>query len=85
MKKNLKPVPEGKKGKGLSKLPTEVRNKDGFYEKRRCSENAKWWIYTSIWQKLFWYLLNKTRWMLQTSQNMCIRCWKDVSKILLPS
>ena len=30
MKKNLKPVPEGKKGKGLSKLPTKVRNKMGF-------------------------------------------------------
>ena len=28
--KNLKPVPEGNKGKGLSKLPTKVRNKMGF-------------------------------------------------------
>ena len=28
--KNLKDVPEGNKGKGLSKLPTEVRNKMGF-------------------------------------------------------
>ena len=27
---NLKPVPEGNKGKGLSKLPTEVRNKMGY-------------------------------------------------------
>ena len=27
---NLKPIPEGNKGKGLSKLPTEVRNKMGF-------------------------------------------------------
>ena len=27
---SLKPVPEGNKGKGLSKLPTEVRNKMGF-------------------------------------------------------
>jgi hypothetical protein len=26
----LRPVPEGNKGKGLSKLPTEVRNKMGF-------------------------------------------------------
>ena len=26
----LKAVPEGNKGKGLSKLPTEVRNKMGF-------------------------------------------------------
>lgn len=26
----LKPVPEGSKGKGLSKLPTPVRNKMGF-------------------------------------------------------
>jgi len=29
----LKPVPEGNKGKGLSKLPTEVRNKMGFMKK----------------------------------------------------
>ena len=29
-KKNLKPVPTGNKGKGLSKLPTPVRNKMGF-------------------------------------------------------
>jgi len=28
--KGLKPVPEGNKGKGLSKLPTKVRNKMGF-------------------------------------------------------
>ena len=28
--KNLKDVPEGNKGKGLSKLPTPVRNKMGF-------------------------------------------------------
>jgi hypothetical protein len=28
--KNLKPVPTGNKGKGLSKLPTPVRNKMGF-------------------------------------------------------
>ncbi len=28
--KNLKDVPEGNKGKGLSKLPTAVRNKMGF-------------------------------------------------------
>jgi hypothetical protein len=28
--KQLKDVPEGNKGKGLSKLPTEVRNKMGF-------------------------------------------------------
>ena len=27
---SLKPVPEGSKGKGLSKLPTPVRNKMGF-------------------------------------------------------
>ena len=27
---SLKPVTEGNKGKGLSKLPTEVRNKMGF-------------------------------------------------------
>ena len=29
----LKKVPEGNKGKGLSKLPTEVRNKMGFMKK----------------------------------------------------
>ena len=28
--KGLKPVPEGNKGKGLSKLPTKVRNQMGF-------------------------------------------------------
>lgn len=28
--KNLKPIPTGNKGKGLSKLPTKVRNKMGF-------------------------------------------------------
>jgi polyhydroxyalkanoate synthesis regulator phasin len=30
---NLKSIPEGNKGKGLSKLPTEVRNKMGFKKK----------------------------------------------------
>jgi len=30
---NLKPVPKGKKGKGLSKLPKPVRNKMGFMKK----------------------------------------------------
>ena len=30
---NLKPVPQGNKGKGLSKLPTQVRNKMGFMRK----------------------------------------------------
>jgi len=30
---SLKSVPEGNKGKGLSKLPTEVRNKMGFMKK----------------------------------------------------
>ena len=29
----LKAVPEGNKGKGLSKLPTEVRNKMGYMKK----------------------------------------------------
>ena len=29
----MKPVPEGNKGKGLSKLPTDVRNKMGFMKK----------------------------------------------------
>jgi len=31
--KNLKPIPAGNKGKGLSKLPTKVRNKMGFMKK----------------------------------------------------
>ena len=30
---NLKPIPQGNKGKGLSKLPTQVRNKMGFMRK----------------------------------------------------
>ena len=29
----LKAIPEGNKGKGLSKLPTEVRNKMGYMKK----------------------------------------------------
>ena len=33
VKNNLKPVPQGNKGKGLSKLPTKVRNKMGFMRK----------------------------------------------------
>ena len=33
MKKNLKKVPAGKKGKGLKKLPKQVRNKMGFMKK----------------------------------------------------
>ena len=33
MKKNLKKVPAGKKGKGLRKLPKPVRNKMGFMKK----------------------------------------------------
>ena len=31
--RGLKAVPEGNKGKGLSKLPTEVRNKMGYMKK----------------------------------------------------
>ena len=31
--KKLKPLPEGKKGKGLKKLPKKVRNKIGFIKK----------------------------------------------------
>ena len=31
--KKLKPVPAGKKGKGLRKLPKAVRNKMGFMKK----------------------------------------------------
>ncbi len=30
MKKNLKPIPEGKQGKGLSMLPKSARNNMGF-------------------------------------------------------
>ena len=30
---NLKPVPSGSKGKGLSRLPTSVRNNMGFMQK----------------------------------------------------
>ena len=33
MTKNLKKVPAGKKGKGLKKLPKQVRNKMGFMKK----------------------------------------------------
>ena len=33
MKKNLKKVPMGKKGKGLKKLPKQVRNKMGYMKK----------------------------------------------------
>ena len=33
MKKNLKKLPAGKKGKGLNKLPKQVRNKMGFMKK----------------------------------------------------
>ena len=33
MRKNLKIVPVGKKGKGLKKLPKQVRNKMGFMKK----------------------------------------------------
>ena len=31
--KKLKPLPKGKKGKGLKKLPKKVRNKMGFMKK----------------------------------------------------
>ena len=33
MKKNLKKVPAGKKGKGLKKLHRKIRNKMGFMKK----------------------------------------------------
>ena len=33
MKKNLKKVPAGKKGKGLKKLPRKFRNKMGYMKK----------------------------------------------------
>ena len=33
MKKNLKKVPAGKKGKGLKKLPRKIRKKMGFMKK----------------------------------------------------
>ena len=31
--KKLKPLPSGKKGKGVKKLPKKVRNKIGFMKK----------------------------------------------------
>ena len=31
---NLKPVPKGKKGKGLSKLTKACKKQNGFHEKR---------------------------------------------------
>ena len=37
----LKDVPEGNKGKGLSKLPTEVRNKMGFKQRGGLISNGK--------------------------------------------
>ena len=37
----MKPVPAGKKGKGLRKLPKEVRNKNGLYEKRWTSKEKE--------------------------------------------
>ena len=33
MRKNLKKVPAGKKGKGLKKLPKQVRKKMGYKKK----------------------------------------------------
>ena len=41
MKKNLKKVPAGKKGKGLKKLPKQVRNKMGFMKKGRRVKKKK--------------------------------------------
>tara|TARA_R100000315_G_C5162548_1_gene93546 strand:+ start:249 stop:521 length:273 start_codon:yes stop_codon:yes gene_type:complete len=38
---NLKPIPTGNKGKGLSKLPTEVRNNMGFMQKGGMVKNNK--------------------------------------------
>ena len=37
----LKSPPEGKKGKGLKKLPTEVRNKMGFKNRGGLVSNGK--------------------------------------------
>ena len=34
-KENLKPIPEGNKGKGLAKLSEEVRNNMGFQSKNK--------------------------------------------------
>ena len=39
--KQLKDVPEGNKGKGLSKLPTAVRNKMGFKTFNTCAVISK--------------------------------------------
>ena len=37
----MKPVPAGKKGKGLRKLPKEVRNKMGFMKKGGLAKKRK--------------------------------------------
>ena len=37
----MKPVPKGKKGKGLRKLPKAVRNKMGFMKKGGLSKKRK--------------------------------------------
>ena len=48
----MKPVPSGKKGKGLRKLPKAVRNKMGFMKKGgRVKKKKKYWrekVYTQI-------------------------------------
>ena len=45
----MKPVPAGKKGKGLRKLPKAVRNKMGFMKKGGRVKKKKYWrekVYT---------------------------------------
>jgi|TARA_R100000664_G_scaffold4229_3_gene8752 hypothetical protein len=37
----MKPVPKGKKGKGLRKLPKAVRNKMGFMKKGGLAKKRK--------------------------------------------
>ena len=40
----MKPVPAGKKGKGLRKLPKPVRNKMGFMKKGGRVKKKKEWL-----------------------------------------
>ena len=41
MKKKLKPIPKGKKGKGLRQLPKTARNKMGFMASGRMTKRQK--------------------------------------------
>jgi len=41
MKKDLKPIPKGKKGKGLSQMPKTARNKMGFMASGRMTKRQE--------------------------------------------